>query len=384
MRILVLNAGSSSLKASVIEPAARTPLAAATIAWGSDATVVADRATTVAEALDKLAAAGVERGSLDAVGHRVVHGGPSLRGPTLVDERVTAVLVGLVRLAPLHNTVALDTIGVARQLLPDIPHACSFDTGFHATLPPAAYVYPLPWRWHEEWGIRRYGFHGLSVAWAVRRTGELLGRPSAELGMVVAHLGSGCSVTAVEGDQSLATSMGLTPLEGLMMGTRAGSVDPGILLGILRDGQLNLDQLAAAVDHQAGLLGVSGISSDVRQVSAAAEAGDARATLALEMFVRRAAEGIAAAATSLTHFDALVFTGGIGENAGELRAQIVGRLAVLGLEPIPSKELGSDGVLSRAASVAVLRVEAREDVVIAEEAAALLTQAKAAPSRGAG
>ncbi len=373
MRVLVLNAGSSSLKASVVEAGRREPLAAVNVGWGSDATRVSDRAEAVESVLAELASRRVGQHSLDGVGHRFVHGGATFREPILVDDAVIGRLGGLLDLAPLHNGVALDTITAARRLLPDVPHACAFDTGFHAGLPPAAFVYPLPWRWYEEWGIRRYGFHGLSVAWAVRRAGELLRRDPAGVRLIVAHLGSGCSVTAVDGGRSVATSMGLTPLEGLMMGTRAGSVDPGILLGLLREGRTGLDELAEALDHGSGLLGLSAVSGDVRDVSRAAEEGDERARLALDVFVRRAAEGIAAAATALPRLDALVFTGGIGENAGELRARIVDRLAVLGIGPVEREEGGADRLLSAAgAAPAVMRVEAREDLVIAEAVADLL------------
>jgi acetate kinase len=373
VRVLVLNAGSSSLKASLLEAGQRTPLALTSAAWGSDATRVEDRAQTVEQALSELSAAAGDAASVAAVGHRIVHGGATFREPALVDDYVLAALAELVDLAPLHNAVALDTLVAAGLLLPDVPHVCVFDTTFHASLPPEGFIYPLPWRWYEEWGIRRYGFHGLSVEWCVRRAGELLEREPAELSLVAAHLGSGCSVTAVQGGRSVATSMGLTPLEGLMMGTRAGSFDPGIALRLLAGGRLSWRQLGEAVDHQSGLLGVSGLSGDVREVSEAARTGNDRAALALAIFVRRAAEGIAAAATSLPRLDALVFTGGIGENAGELRAQIVERLAVLGVAPISRGETGQDRVLSGPeAAIAVLRVEAREDIVIAEAVSRLI------------
>ena len=373
MQILVFNAGSSSLKASVIETDRWATLAATMVAWGSDATRVSGRARAVEQALDALRSDGLPSAAYDAVGHRFVHGGASFRAATFVDDAVLGELGRLVHMAPLHNGVALDTIVTARGLLGDVPHVCAFDTAFHAGLPPEGHVYPLPWRWYEDWGIRRYGFHGLSVAWSVRRAGELLEREPAGLRLVVAHLGSGCSVTAVTGGQSVATSMGLTPLEGLMMGTRSGSVDPGILLALLRERRLTLEELADAIAHEAGLLGVSGISGDVRAVSEAAESGNRRARLALAMFVRRAVESIAAAATALPSLDALVFTGGIGENAGELRARIVGRLTVLGLDSISPSDRGTDGVLSDAdARIAVLRVKAREDLVIGAEVAAVV------------
>ncbi|HUG47422.1 MAG TPA: acetate/propionate family kinase [Candidatus Limnocylindria bacterium] len=373
MRVLVLNAGSSSLKSSVLESGRREPLAAMSVGWGADASRLAGRDESVGQLVDGLAQAGVDAQSIAAVGHRFVHGGPAFRRPVLIDDAVLSTLEELLDLAPLHNGVALDAIRAARRRLPGIPHACVFDTGFHESLPAEAYVYPLPWSWHEEDGLRRYGFHGLSVDWAVRRAGELLARSAAELCLVVAHLGSGCSVTAVEHGRSVSTSMGLTPLEGLMMGTRAGSVDPGLLLRVLRDGRLTPEELAEVLDHQSGLLGVSGVSGDVREVERAAAEGSERAALSLRMFARRAAEGIAAAATALPRLDALVFSGGIGENAAALRADIVRRLDVLGVPAIEAEESASDRLLSSPAHrPAVLRVEAREDVIIAESVTALL------------
>jgi acetate kinase len=378
-RVLVLNAGSSSLKASVLEIDGRgrvandgRPLAATQTEWGSDATRVADRRATVETALRSLWAGGVTRASIALAGHRVVHGGTRFRHATLMDDAALDELEALSDLAPLHNAVAIDTLRAQRDLLPDVPAVAAFDTAFHATLSEQAFVYPLPWAWYEEWGIRRFGFHGLSVAWSVRRAAELLARPADELCMVVAHLGSGCSVTAVQSGRSVSTSMGLTPLEGLAMGTRSGSVDPGILLHVLRQRGLSAENLAQVLDHESGLLGISGVSGEMRAVSAAAAAGNARARLAIDIFVRRAAAGIAVAATSLPRLDALVFTGGIGEHAADVRAQIVARLAPLHLEPLRESAGSGDGLLSAPeARVAVLRVAAREDIVIAEAAASV-------------
>jgi acetate kinase len=371
-RVLVLNAGSSSLKASVIEVGNPQPLASTQLSWGSDATQVTDRRATVAAALEDLWRAGVDRASIAAAGHRVVHGGTRFVEPTLVDDEVLAGLSELEDLAPLHNAVAIDTIRAQRELLPALPAVAAFDTAFHATLTEQAFVYPLPWAWYAEWGIRRFGFHGLSVAWSVRRAAELLARPQDDLCLVVAHLGSGCSVTAVQSGRSVSTSMGLTPLEGLTMGTRSGSVDPGILLHVLRQRGLSVDRLAEVLDHESGLLGISGVAGDMRAVSEAAAAGNARAQLAIDIFVRRTAAGIAVAATSLPRLDALVFTGGIGEHAPDVRAGIVARLAPLHVEPLGGSAGSGDGLISALeARIAVLRVTAREDIVIAEAAASV-------------
>jgi acetate kinase len=371
VRILVLNAGSSSLKASLISGRDRT-MARTAVAWGADATRQLGRANDLRRALDELRIGGGE-GHLDAVGHRVVHGGERWTYPVRVDDSTAADLTGLVDLAPLHNPVAFDTIGVARRLLPDLPHVAVFDTAFHAELPDAWRRYPVPDRWTSEWGVRRYGFHGLSVAWSVRRAAELLEQAPGSLRLVVAHLGSGCSVTAVDGARSVMTSMGMTPLEGLMMGTRAGSIDPGVLVSLLRQGRLSLDELSDVLEHESGLLAVSGTSSDMRRLSADAESGDARASLAIDMFVVRAAAGIAAAATSLPTLDGLVFTGGIGEHAAGVRAAIVDGLAVLGIKAIPGRAVDEDAVLDRRADrPAVLRIEAREDLIVAAEVERLL------------
>jgi acetate kinase len=364
MRILVLNAGSSSLKTSVvIEPGDRTEGART------------QALPTGQHWADALRAVVADAGQLDAVGHRVVHGGPNHQGSVVISDDVMAELEQLRDLAPLHNGPALDAMAAARRMLPAVPHVAAFDTAFHATLPEEAITYPLPFEWRSGFGVRRYGFHGLSVTWASERAAELLGRPLEELRLVVAHLGSGCSVTAVDGGRSMDTSMGMTPLEGLMMATRSGSVDPGILLELLARGEVSADELANTLQHASGLLGVSGLSGDLREVQAAAAGGDERAQLALAMFARRAAAGIAAVASALPVLDALVFTGGIGEHAALVRAAICARLATLGVPAVPGEpDDGDDRVLSeRGSSVAVLRVSAREDLVIARETARLVT-----------
>jgi acetate kinase len=416
-RVLVLNAGSSTLKASVVEPGDGAappgdgatppaglppqPLASTTVSWGSDATRAAARVDDLRGVLSRFTAEGVDPASLAAVGHRVVHGGERFTSPVLVDDAVLAELDDVAALAPLHNPVAIETIRAARAALPEVPHVAAFDTAFHASLDETARTYALPASWRREHGLRRYGFHGLSVAWSVRRAADLLERPAASLRLVVAHLGSGCSVTAVDGGRSVATSMGLTPLEGLVMGTRAGSVDPGILLRLLRAG-FGVEDLAEGLDHDSGLVGVSGRTSDMRELLAASDAGDADAALAIELFVRSAAAWIGAMATSLPALDAVVFTGGIGEHAAPVRARVVARLGVLGVErrgggsdggggsaPVAggsasvaggsasvaggSASPAGDAVLSaRGGRPAILRVIAREDLVIAEAAASLL------------
>ncbi len=376
MRVLVLNPGSSSLKASILEPPRREPLATTTLDWGADATRAVGRGSSISAVLTALGGQGVASASIDASGYRVVHGGSHFVGPTLIDDAVIAAIEELAPLAPLHNRVAAETIRGGRAVLPGVPHVAAFDTAFHASLAPAGYRYPVPDAWFSSWGYRRFGFHGLSVAWSVERAAELLERPVESLRIVVAHLGNGCSVTAVDAGRSVDTSMGMTPLEGLMMGTRAGSIDPGVILDVLRRDRLTLSGIADVLDHGSGLLGVSGRSADVRDLLTAETEGDEAAGLALELFARRAAAGIAASATVLPDLDAVVFTGGIGEHSGPIRARIVNGLAVLGVREIADIDVREDAILSEPDDrPAVLRVAAREDVIIANSVKALLETA---------
>ena len=370
MRVLVLNAGSSTLKASVLDGDSRDPLFATTLDWGADATRAAGRLDDFEALLEHLVVEGIPVGSIEAVGHRVVHGGTRFTAPVVVDDDVLAALDELAGLAPLHNPIAVEAIRAALAALLGVPEVAAFDTAFHATLAPPAFTYALPAAWTERHGLRRFGFHGLSVAWAVTRAAELLVAPTTELALVVAHLGSGCSVTAVDGGRSAWTSMGMTPLEGLMMGTRSGSVDPGILVRLLRAG-LSADEIDEGLEHRSGLLGVAG-SADMRDLLEHEEDGDGRAALAIEIFVRRAAEAIAAAVTALPHLDALVFTGGIGEHAGQVRQRIVGRLGSVGLARSLADPRDDAVLTDRARRPAVLRVTAREDVVIAEATRSLV------------
>jgi acetate kinase len=342
-----------------------------------DATADSDPADDIRELLRRYEATGIAAASMGAVGYRVVHGGERFREPVLVTPKVIAEVDALRSLAPLHNGIAVATMKAGLAAIPQLPHVAVFDTAFHATLPEDAYRYAVPEGWYRDWGVRRYGFHGMSVAWSAERAATLLARPTGELRLVVAHLGSGCSVTAVDGGRSVATSMGLTPLEGLMMGTRSGSLDPGILFYVLRNGWLDQDELADQLDHDSGLLGVSGRTSDVRELLQLEAAGDKPTTLALQIFVRRAAECIAAAATSLPRLDAIVFTGGIGENAAGVRARIVARLAPIGVESISEEAVSEDAVISApGSSPAVLRIEAREDLIVAREAVRTVAAAR--------
>ena len=357
MRVLVLNPGSSTLKAAVLVAESGEVVADDTIEWQAG---LEGAAAVVATALERLPG-----GTADAVGYRVVHGGSRYTAPSGVDDALLNAVEELDELAPLHNKRAASVMRSAKQLLPDVQHVACFDTAFHADLPEEAKRYPLPAEWVERWGIRRYGFHGLSVTWAVRRASELLEGSGEDLALVVAHLGSGCSVTAINAGRSVDTSMGFTPYEGLMMGTRAGSVDPGILLHLAADG-VTVEELAGGLGHRAGFAAIAG-TSDVREIERRAAAGDTMARLAIDMFVRRAAAAIAAAATSLPRIDALVFTGGIGEHSHQIRAGIVGRLGCIGIRA-DVRDADADAVLTHG-QTSVLVVQAREDRVIADEVA---------------
>jgi acetate kinase len=260
----------------------------------------------------------------DAVGHRVVHGGRRFVGPALVDDEVERAIEDLSVLAPLHNQRALEEIRRAREALPDVPHIAVFDTAFHRTLPPAASTYAIPLRWREDWDVHRYGFHGISVQWVASQI-------DAER-LVVCHLGGGCSVTAVRGGRSVDTTMGFSPLEGVPMATRSGSVDPGALLYLLRQGLLSEQELERGLEHESGLAGLSGGGSgDVREAS----------PLALDVFVHRVVASVAAMAAACDGIDVLAFTGGIGENVADIRERIVERIRFLGdfgLEVVPARE----------------------------------------------
>ncbi|MGY2704579.1 acetate/propionate family kinase [Nocardioides sp. HB32] len=329
MRVLVVNPGSSSLKTSLL-----------------------DDGQLVEHA----------EGPYDAIGVRFVHGGPDHTAPVLVDEGVLDALEEVSDLAPLHNPPALRA---ARDLLAQhrgVPVVACFDTTFHATIPAAASTYALPREWNERWRLRRYGFHGLSHAWASRRAAELVGRRPEDLRMVTCHLGGGASLCAVRAGRSVDTTMGFTPLEGVVMQTRSGSVDPGLMLHLMRREGVSADELYDVLDRESGLKGLSGTSGDFQEVRRAREAGDPAAELAFEVYVHRLvreAGGMAAAAGGL---DVLVFTGGIGEHAPELRSAVAAGLAHLGVRIDEERNRAAEGDALLGEGVAV--VEAREDLEI--------------------
>jgi acetate kinase len=369
VRILVLNPGSVTLKTTILDLPDLHPRFTATHDWADVDEV--DR--TVAAAANEIAAVGIQIDSIEGVGYRVVHGGERFTDAVVIDDTVVSSIDELGDLAPLHNPIAAATIRSGRRALSAVPHVAAFDTAFHATLPESGRRYPVPDEWVTSAGIRRYGFHGLSVAWSTERAAVLLDRPVADLCLVVAHLGGGCSVTAVEGGRSVDTSMGMTPLEGLMMGTRAGSIDPGIIFRLLRAGR-DASAIEDDLDRRSGLKGVGGTADMIDLLERRAD-GQPGASLAIELFIRRAAAGIAAAATCLPRVDALAFTGGIGEHAPTIREGICDRLALLGIETeVRSADDDRDGdaVLASGPGPALLRIHAREDVTIARAVAAAI------------
>jgi len=256
-----------------------------------------------------------------------------------VDDTVRQAIADLAELAPLHNPAALAGIDAARERFPSVPHVAAFDTAFHASLPEATYTYPLPWEWNTRWDLRRFGFHGLSVAYAVQRAHDLLGELPPRL--IVCHLGAGCSITAVAGGQSIDTSMGFTPLEAVMMAQRSGSVDPGLLLYLLTRQGLQPSEVERSLNERGGLLGISGVSADMRKVLAAAASGHARAILARDMFIQRVASCVGAMVAALRGLDVLVFTGGIGEHSPPIREAVCTAFGYMGLLLEPSLNASS-------------------------------------------
>jgi len=333
---------------------------------GTESWASADRSQCVArvEALRRFS-------NCEAVGHRFVHGGLKLRRTVLLDAAVREQLDALVAIDPLHMRPALWVADAVSTVFPDVPQYAAFDTAFHATLSEAAAGYGIPQEWTERWGLRRFGFHGLSVAYSVGRAREML-RALPER-VVVCHLGSGCSMTAVRQGRSVDTTMGFTPLEGLMMGTRSGSVDPGLLLYLLTTAKMTAHELADALNHRAGLLGVSGLSADMRQIIAAAAAGSGTAALAYNRFILYARRALGAMLGALGGVELLIFTGGIGENSARVRRDIAlavneGSPAVDAAANESANEAGVDvDITASGGDTRVLLIHAREDLVILRE-----------------
>ncbi len=396
MKILVLNSGSSSQKSCLYEIGDSLPddpppcLWQAKIEWrgefadaeiksgqGSAQTIrlkISSRAHAIEQMLDSMwqgeSKAVSALSEIDVVGHRVVHGGPKFEDPIVITPEVKSAIADVSAFAPLHNRAELEGMETIEKLLGgNVPQVAVFDTGFHKKMPLSAAVYPGPYDWFEA-GIRRYGFHGINHKYCARRAAHLLRREVESLRLVSCHLGNGCSLAAIRNGKSVDTTMGFTPLEGLMMGTRSGSVDPGILTYLMRQQHLSGGQLDELLNQHSGLLGISGISGDMREILQAIKSGHQRAKLAFDIYVHRLQSGIGAMIAVLGGIDALIFTAGVGENSPEVRAAACDNLRYAGVEIDPRRNAQSTpdcDISTTAASVRVLTIRAQEDWEIARD-----------------
>jgi acetate kinase len=378
--VLVLNAGSSSLKYQLLVPETGEVSASGVIERiGEPGSDVADHAAALLLMRATLAADGVDLDAVPvrAVGHRVVHGGPDFSEPVVIDDAVVARIKALSPLAPLHNPAAVTGIEAARAHF-DVPHVAVFDTAFFSTLPPEASTYALPRDLAEQHSIRRYGFHGTSHRFVSQATAALLGRPVEELNQIVLHLGNGCSASAVRGGVAIETSMGLTPLQGLVMGTRSGDVDPGLHAFLARQVGLSIDEIDTVLNKKSGLLGLSGVN-DFRELGARVDAGDEAAGLAFAIFVHRLRHYVGAYLAHLGRVDAIVFTAGIGQNSARVRAALADGLGGLGIAVDPTRNEQDGGCFTEAAvispdgsPVVVAVVPTNEELAIARQTADLV------------
>ncbi|MFN7995835.1 MAG: acetate kinase [Bryobacteraceae bacterium] len=403
MKILVVNGGSSSFKTSLYEVSGKEgaeapqPLWAARVDWQQHAGVAEVRVKTAAGAqakrslpvkaplesldpvLEMLWSGDTQvvrsRDEIEAAGHRVVHGGRAFRESTRITPDVRAGIARMASFAPEHNRLELEAMDcLDRVLKPGTPQVAVFDTAFHATLPPAAYVYPGPQGWLED-GIRRYGFHGISHQYTSRRAAEVLRKELHGLRMVTCHLGNGCSLAAIRDSASIDTTMGFTPLEGLMMGTRSGTVDPGILIHLVRHCGYKAEELDRVLNKESGLKGVSGISGDMREILAAVDRGDTRARLAFDVFIHRLCSEIGSMTASLSGLDVLVFTAGIGENSPPVRARVCERFNFLGTKLDPDKNANvqpDTDIAAPDSAVRVLVIQTQEEWEIARDSYCVL------------
>lgn len=392
VKILILNAGSSSQKICLYEVSGTAlPELQPNPLWDAEVdgarVKVSTSAGVVTEEtlLEKTSTSAIshllqmlwngptqvirKRSEIAIVGHRVVHGGRDYRQPTRITEAVKAAIAELSPLAPAHNPAALAGIEAVEQLLGDVPQITVFDTAFHSSLADAAAIYPGPYEWVAQ-GIRRYGFHGISHADCAKRAARILGRDLASLRLITCHLGNGCSLAAIRDGRSIDTTMGFTPLEGLMMGTRSGSVDPGILLYLLREKGMTADRLDEVLNQESGLKGISGLSGDMREIAAAIAQGNARAQLAFDIYVHRLCSEIGAMLANLGGLDALVFTGGVGEHSAEVRAAVAEKMAFLGLSIAAERNENApvdQDIATPQSPIRILVIQAQEDWAIAQE-----------------
>jgi acetate kinase len=385
-RVLIINSGSSSLKLSIIDAEKEVTLASGiaerllTEAASLKLTGLggqrydqpipgADHRTALLRALELLG--NEETVDIKAIGHRIVHGGEDFKGPVLITESVLQRIEELSELAPLHNPAGAQGIRVATEIFPHIRQVAVFDTAFHQTLPDYAFHYAIPYEYYEKYSVRRYGFHGTSHRYVCLQAAKRIGKPIEETQFLSAHLGNGCSAAAIRGGKSVDTTMGLTPLEGLVMGTRSGDIDPSFHLFVQEKEGHSLAEITQILTRQSGLLGVSGVNHDMRSVIAAASEGNKRARLAVDLFCYRLARSLLGLAAALSSVDAVIFTGGIGENSPAIRAQVLGHLTIL--HPQIDRELNqthgkeANGRITATAGLCGLVIPTNEELMIAIE-----------------
>ncbi len=398
-KILVINCGSSSIKYRLIDMSDEQELASGlierigqppavvkhkTAGWRHEGNEdIHDYDTGIGRIVQLLGDphAPVLKGpsELLGVGHRVVHGGEAFQDSTLVDDDVLKAIEQTVPLAPLHNPANLAGVKAAQRAFPSTPQVAVFDTAFFQTLPPQAYLYAVPYEWYEKWRIRRYGFHGTSHRYVSARAAQILAKPQANL--ITLHLGNGCSMACIRGGKAVDTTMGLTPLEGLVMGSRSGDIDPAIIFHLAERGLLNYQQIRDALEKKSGLIGVSGVSRDMRDVGSAAAAGNERAALAIKVFAHRARKYVGAFLAELGRCDGIVFTGGIGENDTSMRQMILEGLEPLGVSldlAANRTAKGETRISSGDSRVTVLVVPTNEELMIARDTMRLINQAAGA------
>ena len=397
MLVLVLNAGSSSQKSCLYSLGESTPETPPEPVWSADIDWTSqqqgvltiesndrereikleDRDTALKVLLDTLVEVETKvldsLDEIDVVGHRVVHGGAKYSEPTIINDDVKKAIADLIPLAPSHNPANLEGIKTIEEILPEIPQVAVFDTAFHTTIPEHAKVYPIPYKYHEQ-GIQRYGFHGTSHQYCAHRTAQILQQPLKNLKIVTCHLGNGCSLAAIKDGVCIDTTMGFSPLEGLMMGTRCGSIDPQIPIYMMQEYDLGAAEIDRILNKESGLLGVSGVSNDLRNIVKAIEEGNTQAQLAYDIYLHYLKKAIGAMVASLNGLDVLVFTAGVGENQSMLREKICGGLSYLGLKLEPAKNLTEpvdENIAASDSQVQVLVIHTQEDWAIATSAVAV-------------
>jgi acetate kinase len=401
MKVLVLNCGSSSIKYQFIDTDKQTALAKGIVERiGMSSAVLShtrydgDQIKIVGEILDH--AIGIEyvlgvmlsknhgviddRRDIEAVGHRVVHGGETFTDSVFITDEVIKVLQANIELAPLHNPPNIKGIQAVKRVIPDTPQCGVFDTAFHTKMPPKAYLYGIPYELYKKYKIRRYGFHGTSHYFVSKRAAEILGKDLKDLKMITAHLGNGCSMAAIDKGKSVDTTMGFTPLEGLLMGTRSGDLDPSLILYIMGKEGLSLSEAGTLLNKHSGMIGISGESSDMREIQNAMEEGNKRAKYAFEIFCYRIKKYMGAYAAAMGGLDAFVFTGGIGENSSIVRSAVCEGLEFMGISVDDTRNKNHEEIISSEESkVKVLRVPTNEELVIALDTARIVSEMNQQP-----